>query len=316
MNSFVPNETLNRSVLNKTLNCSSSDSESEWSASSSDEETDHRTGLKKTTVTAHRALWKQAQSIGWPATIQKIEEEVASKGLARSTHIRKLSMCFGAQKSALAHNVELIPPPKTLSSRLRYLKLQLLKEQNLDLIGATKAQVVATTASLLLQDRMAALFLALMWTTTSRASSIRDLRRADVVIDQTAMIVSLRFRTGKTIRATGIYTLHVALPRNLLLAVQLLTADMDGTPYLFGSQRAKIQRLVSNALKENGLEIRAIRRGAIRCLGLAGIPPSDIRLLSRHTTDAMLYQYAGGGMYLRHELNKTAGMTRNILWDQ
>lgn len=233
-----------------------------------------------------------------------------------STLIKTAGAMIGAIRRAPTYGFDDLPAiPRILYDTIATWKAQLLTVKKLDLPGITAQQVRQLVASL---PPTPALYLALMYRSAHRSTSIRDLRCHDVLIDrhpslstQSSTTVTLRFRTGKTQRVTEIYCVTVHVRRAELLHLEKLLKDRS-SPFLFKS-RLQTAQAVSRALGSIGYCVRSVRRGALRELASLGTPLRDLLLLSRHTTEKALYQYLQGGASVLQEAEVQASMSALLL---
>lgn len=147
-------------------------------------------------------------------------------------------------------------------------------------------------------------FFMILYRAAARMTSVLNIRSRDVFLNRHkslaphgSILLSIRFREGKTLRYTGPYTVHILMPSELALAIY----QAKGTTYLFGDSRHRIAKTVSLTLHTHGLDVRACRRGSLRFLARSGADPDHLRLLSRHTSLSALYTYLGAGLHLRAE---------------
>mmetsp|Transcript_78270 Transcript_78270/g.91416 ORF Transcript_78270/g.91416 Transcript_78270/m.91416 type:complete len:393 (-) Transcript_78270:1769-2947(-) len=236
--------------------------------------------------------------------------------LSLSTLIKVAGSMIGAVKRATTYGItDTITIPRILYDTIATWKIQLLKVKKLDLPGISPQHVRHLIATL---SPTPALYLALLYRSAHRSTSIRDLQRQDVLLNchpslasPTTATVTLRFRSGKTQRVTEIYCITVHVHQHEVLHLQTLLND-HSSPYLFKS-RMQTASTVSEALRSIGYCVRSVRRGALRQLASLGTPLRDLLLLSRHTTEKALYQYLRGGASVLQEADTQASMSALLL---
>lgn len=148
-----------------------------------------------------------------------------------------------------------------------------------------------------------------------RPSDVFQLRTANVTIASwdSEMIV-IEVLEGKVVKTIGPYSIGARLThwaaRSLWSIVQQAP---KGNVYLFSAantenERVALTREAHVYLQEIDpiLEVRSIRRGGLQRMAQAGVPLSQILLLSRHTTEAMLCRYLQNGKTARAELDALA----------
>lgn len=150
--------------------------------------------------------------------------------------------------------------------------------------------------------------LRLLWATASRGTSILRLQTIALkwrLIDPST--VSLTFVEGKTAKSTGAYTLHIPIPPEL---------ESLWTVAILANQKHLISprdlETVVKHLKQNGLELRSLRRGSLQAMAMSGADPKDILLFSRHLDVSGLYAYLNHGQVCPWEARKTIPMAANI----
>ena len=206
--------------------------------------------------------------------------------------------------------------PQFLRDTLRTLDYRHALGRRHDLPGLSPPQVATIIASLS-TDWQARLYLTILYLTAARSTQLAAVRPSDVYVDQHTFAVdmtrttpvTIRFRESKTGKVIAAYAITVALPSGEAENLKKLLGTKKDEHRVFTRRDAKI---VSMTLRSNGSEVRAVRRGALRFLALQGVPPADLLLLSRHTSVAALYQYLGGGTYLRSEAATQWQMTSSI----
>lgn len=148
--------------------------------------------------------------------------------------------------------------------------------------------------------------LVLMWKTASRLTSVTQLLMADVAVFDN--IVRMTFRHGKTIIATGPYTLWAEVDDRTI-------AWLTSQPVrhnLFTRTADQLYRPIASILRPMGYEIRSFRRGALQTMAEAGCLPEDIILVSRHTTIKGLYTYLDHGAASRYEEQRITKLTQML----
>ena len=152
----------------------------------------------------------------------------------------------------------------------------------------------------------------LMWGAAARLTSFLRLRRDDVrdiTINNNSPFSSgsITFRTGKTITATGPYTVRISAPTRAWEWLQEQTATL-----LFTRTPDFYYRLLGPFLRQEGIEVRSYRRGALQTLAREGQDPSDILLMSRHTDVTGLYQYLDDGLHAAWETTKQEYLSTRV----
>ena len=156
-----------------------------------------------------------------------------------------------------------------------------------------------------------ATLLCLMWATASRLTSMLNLRMDDIndskMVDDSLTALSVTFRTGKTILATGAYTTRAVVPHRVAI---YLSQSMGSV--IFTKPAEYYYAVMRPTLASLSIEIRSIRRGALQALGTSDFPPEDILLMSRHTTVQGLYRYLDDGRHAHWETRKQQAMSTAI----
>jgi integrase len=257
--------------------------------------------------------------------------EAPLRGYATSTRIKLLGTMLGLAKRAtlfatLLHTPLIVSvaskPPQFVFDMITTMKMKHRIFQNLDLPELSPHDARRVLRRLIRTGNSPAiLYFILMYKTAARSTSILNLQVSDVHIalhadlkTSTMDTVSLRFREGKTMRSTGTYTLHILMSseEQLHLRTLLTLCRKSNDRYLFGPQRLQAAKAVSAALLTIGSTVRACRRGCLRYLARQGATVQDLLLLSRHTTPAALYQYLGGGLYLKDEALRMVSLSTKL----
>ena len=160
-------------------------------------------------------------------------------------------------------------------------------------------------------DTECATILALCWACAARLTSCIGLLRSDIneVVRRHEMTeLTITFRVGKTVLATGAYSVRTNLPNKY--ADWLLQHDTS----MFNHTPEYYYKKLRPHLRPAGLEIKSLRRGALQTLALMGFPPEEVLLISRHTTVKGLYAYLDDGRHAAWETTRTAQLTTH-LWD-
>lgn len=303
---------------------------------------DPRTGLSRQTTQRHLALLKILQevpsrgSLPWKHLISRVREAYPNPSTQRTL----LAASLGAYKRASTYlGVQLtIPHPgSVVQDRINFLSRQIRLQADFDQPGVTPDEIRQA------MNRMtwrAKLMLALLVVTAHRGTSIADIRMGDVRVlpfpewlevpsphvaqslsdvpqidpapplalptNNGWTLVGIRFRSGKTDRFTGVYSIYVAVPAHLAHGLQqlLLRGGPRGS-FLFGSDHRTVLREVSSHVS-----LRALRRETLRMLSWQNhTPGSAVRLLSRHTSDGALRTYLGGGLFSGDDAVSTTEMS-------
>ncbi len=301
------------------------------------------TGLTRdhTLLQARLFLWcvKIASTLPQPPSTDSLWQHLCTAlaetpAMAVSTQIKHLATLIGVTKRSATFATVLDTlnplittprPPQFVYDRIQTLRTQARILQDLDLPEITPTEVQSILTSMMdvrqtrhRQAELSQLYLAMLYPSAARSTSIVGLHRNDVRFVHSSLdtathtCVSLRFREGKTIRSTGTYTVHILLDHHMIqLLKRQLTCTTDD--YLFGPERHKIAQQVSTTLLSKGHSIRACRRGCLRFLARRGVSVRDLLLLSRHTTPQALYTYLGGGLHLQIEAQSMMMMSQFLI---
>lgn len=147
------------------------------------------------------------------------------------------------------------------------------------------------------------------WAFAARLTSITQLTRAQIHLtahNERFTIIRATFRAGKTILATGAYTITAMIPTesaNWITTRSARIFDHDIKNYY-----AKLKSILKP------FKVRSIRRGALQLLASKNTSPENLMLLSRHKTINSLYAYLDDGAEARWEIERTLNMNAE-LWD-
>lgn len=148
----------------------------------------------------------------------------------------------------------------------------------------------------------------LSWTFAARLTSITALTRNVINIQPHDTIMSkirVTFRTGKTITATGVYTITALLPNSS--ANWIMQQPMK----IFNKHIEHYYKKIRAAISP--FKVRSIRRGALQHLARQRISPEKLLLISRHKTMESLYKYLDDGIEAIWEQEEVFNMTK-LLW--
>lgn len=149
----------------------------------------------------------------------------------------------------------------------------------------------------------------LSWAFAARLTSITALTRQQLQFHQhndRFSTVTATFRAGKTILATGAYTITALIP------TQTANWILSRPARIFDHHIQTYYNTLRRVLRP--YKIRSIRRGALQHLAKQGIAPELIMLISRHKTIASLYAYLDDGLHAAWETRQTIPLTAS-LWD-
>ena len=149
----------------------------------------------------------------------------------------------------------------------------------------------------------------LMWKTASRLTSISQLETADVKeVPSLYSTVSMTFRRGKTILATGPHTLWAEVDQSTLSFIRRRRSQ--NAQNLFSRTAEQLYRPIRAAFP--GYQVRSFRRGALQELAATGATLEELRIVSRHMTDASLYRYLNFGEESHAERDKVLRLTHRL----
>jgi hypothetical protein len=149
----------------------------------------------------------------------------------------------------------------------------------------------------------------LMWKTASRLTSITQLMTRDVKeLSSDSNTVSMTFRRGKTILASGPYTLWARVSSETLRYIR--SQREHGLEQLF--QRTAQQLYAPMRRLLQGYQVRSFRRGAVQQMAATDVTLEQLRLVTRHVSDQSLYRYLNFGEESLSERRKMLTMTDKL----
>jgi len=149
----------------------------------------------------------------------------------------------------------------------------------------------------------------MMWKTASRLTSITQLATDDVRNTSAGpLTISMTFRRGKTILATGPNTLWAQVDEPTMAYIQARRAA--AAPTLCRRTAEQLYAPIRAALP--GFQIRSFRRGAIQELASTGATLEELRIVSKHISDSSLYRYLNFGEKSAHERDKVLRLTQHL----
>lgn len=160
----------------------------------------------------------------------------------------------------------------------------------------------------------------LLWATTCRLTSILGLQNRDIVVKgyperdpmtQRVTPITVQIFRGKTLNATGPFTVRTVIPTTIALTIITLQTQHSPEAVLFPGTTDSYYKRLRPTLAHHNLTVRSFRRGAIQTL--TQYPPDQIRLFSRHTSNKSLYNYLDDGLLATWEHTHMETMA-NQLW--
>ena len=149
----------------------------------------------------------------------------------------------------------------------------------------------------------------LMWKTASRLTSITQLMTRDVKeLSSDSNTISMTFRRGKTILASGPYTLWARVSSETLRYIR--SQQEHGLEQLF--QRTAQQLYAPMRRLLQGYQVRSFRRGAVQQMAATDVTLEQLRLVTRHVSDQSLYRYLNFGEESLSERRKMLTMTDKL----
>ena len=188
---------------------------------------------------------------------------------------------------------------------LRQLRLHAMENPPTRVLPITVQELISKTRKLP-ADMEAITIMA--WAFGARLTSIQAIRRTDMKFQQWnshMAEISITFRKGKTILATGPYTVTTLIP--IKIANWIMTQENQ----VFQKEVGVYYNVIRKALKPYA--IRSLRKGALQALAKRNIDPTTLMLFSRHKTMQSLYAYLDDGMACNWEKVKTE-IVAPILW--
>lgn len=147
----------------------------------------------------------------------------------------------------------------------------------------------------------------LTWAFAARLTSITKLTRPQLHLQQfnkQFTLATATFREGKTIAATGAYTIKGLIPTESANWITSRPAR------IFENSIDQYYSRLKSILKP--FKVRSLRRGAIQHLSRQRFAPEEIMLLSRHKTIQSLYAYLEDGREAHWEHDKTLTMNASL----
>lgn len=151
--------------------------------------------------------------------------------------------------------------------------------------SATREQVAALRLQL---DPPEADAVTLLWSMAARFSDLDRATLRDVRPVPAGWVVRLRLTKTSPAGVRGAFAIRLPEPQASALALRKAAAPPDQP--LLQTTAARLRRGVSSVCP--GLTLHSFRRGAVQALLDAGIPTTEVRRLTGHTSDATLLGYA------------------------
>ena len=121
-------------------------------------------------------------------------------------------------------------------------------------------------------------------------------------------VVSMTFRRGKTIITTGPYTLWAEVDQPTIAFIRRRQAQQE--QHLILRTAEQLYRPLRAVFP--GYHVRSFRRGALQELAMTGATLAELRIISRHMTDASLYRYLNFGEESYAERDKVLQLTHRL----
>jgi len=175
----------------------------------------------------------------------------------------------------------------------------------------------------LCMDQEARVMLMLMWLTAGRPGDVQQLQAMDVLMGEEGQLM-VSFRHGKAVRMRGPYSVPTSAADATLWRDELkqyIEARKAATIHapwenLFPStsQGRSLNGTLLNAIRVSNpeLNLRAIRRGSLQTMAVAGVPLNVLRKYSGHTNDAMLLRYLNWGKEAGQEAAQARAAARPL----
>ena len=190
-----------------------------------------------------------------------------------------------------------------------------VREAKIALTAHRPQQAPALTSSLVrettaeVSDPELHAVIVLMWKTASRLTSISQLQTEDVKeVPSLPNVVSMTFRRGKTIITTGPYTLWAEVDQPTIAFIRRRQAQQE--QHLILRTAEQLYRPLRAVFP--GYHVRSFRRGALQELAMTGATLAELRIISRHMTDASLYRYLNFGEESYAERDKVLQLTHRL----
>ncbi|CUG85047.1 TATE DNA transposon, putative, partial [Bodo saltans] len=163
-------------------------------------------------------------------------------------------------------------------------------------VAATLHEVITTLDNEHSEDVAAAITLA--WWTCARVGCILQLELSDIQLTE-SLVLTVRFRRGKSVRTRGPYTVHSGtLPENIGARLRQWLRSASPQPFrsCTGSDVRRSLRMTNPALEQ-----RSLSRGALQTLAAApGVTDALLMEFSGHTRVSTLRRYLSWGTAARH----------------
>jgi integrase len=147
----------------------------------------------------------------------------------------------------------------------------------------------------------------IMWKTASRLTSVTQLMTQDVK-ETDNNTISMTFRRGKTILASGPYTLWARVSNETLRYIR--SQREHGLEQLFQRTAQQLYAPMHKLLQ--GYQVRSFRRGAVQQMASTDVTLEELRLVTRHVSDQSLYRYLNFGEESLSERRKMLAMTDKL----
>jgi len=249
----------------------------------------------------------------WMEVLQRQKAYAQERGISAASSASLLRSTIGALKT---REIYLFPddplmsvpsrPPKLFSQAIaHYTALARVEERAQPALSRDDAAAVGRR---LRPNVQAWLRFQLAWLCAARMTSIRRIRRTNLLLNHVPKRLStatpsatIRFVEGKTISATGSYSVHVEITADLEAALARLSHT--GNSFIFRGGKigeradAEITAAIRDQLQNPNATVRAIRRGALQCMAREGVPSTTMLKFSQHTTESALMHYLLDGVY-------------------
>ena len=254
----------------------------------------------KATLQANPA-WNDQPLVLFLITLFATEAQV--RNWCPATHHRELTNMTGAfsnlsMYSETPHNI-------TLNRYVMWSAELRFRQQRSNATQPTNQPAVIFTelqVALAAEPRQEIVFaLVLMWLTAARPGCLLQLLRSNVEFNQATNALTIRFVAGKGVLLRGPYTVHTACPPQWSQRLQAYLQQQHPTSLVVPAtpsmrlQDRNACLLRALRVAHPNLSMRAMRRGSLQAMALAGATAETLMSFSGHSQEKTLKRYLDWG---------------------